>query len=57
MEQMEFHWKKEEEKGSFTVSADSLKECVQKAKAEMSKTNASLVDWYSIDDNQQVKYG
>lgn len=57
MGQMKFHWQTEEEKGAFTVSADSLKECVQKAKAEISKTNASLVDWYSIDENQQVKYG
>lgn len=48
MEKMKFHWEKDDQRGSFTVTADSDEDCIQTAEDEIKKNCAELVDWYSV---------
>jgi hypothetical protein len=49
MEKMKFHWENEKtgKKGSFTVEAMTLDECIQIAEEEMTN-GAEIMDYYSI---------
>ena len=52
METMKFHWELGEKSGSFTVTADSIEECVQLAEEETEKAGAELIDYYSVEETQ-----
>jgi hypothetical protein len=47
VEKMRFHWEKGDKKGSFTVTASTVEECLKMAKEEL-EDGYELVDWYSI---------
>jgi hypothetical protein len=48
MEKMRFHWEKGIKKGSFTVTAFSVEECIEIAKEEIEIEGGELINWYSI---------
>lgn len=45
---MKFHWEEGNKKGEFTVTAQTVQECVDIAKEEIENGGAKMIDWYSI---------
>lgn len=48
MEEMEFIWVKGDKSGSFTVTADTVDECIETARKETEEDGAELFDYYSV---------
>jgi hypothetical protein len=49
MEKMRFHWKNGDRKGSFTVTAFSIEECIKMAEEEVKESEGYVItDYYAI---------